>query len=276
MKKIIPFVLISFLFVSCQYSADNLFYSGNSVLNRAKNIKILEDNPVQTDKFSFFVISDVHIGSIKKNPPAEPYEQFFTWLNKFSDEDRPKICLCLGDVADTSSTEQYEEYQKIVSQIESYGIKVYNSVGNHDVYQSGWDNWCKYTYPGTSFYKFETQTLSFYSLDTGTGNIGTKQMESLKKQICSDSKPKIIFTHYPLYTNTFFFTMEDTTERNMLIDLFAKNDVKLYFCGHIHGDTEVFDFGKFKSHLAPSFRYDSKFLFVEVDGMNFSVSEISL
>lgn len=111
MKKIFPLLLISFLFFSCQYAADNLFYSGNSVLNRADSFKVLdEQNLVDTEDYSFFVISDIHIGSIKKNPPPEPYEEFFAWLDGFSSSDRPKFCLCLGDVADTASDEQFTEY----------------------------------------------------------------------------------------------------------------------------------------------------------------------
>lgn len=276
MKKIlIPFVFLSLLFSSCKYAANNIFYEKNSVVNRVKGLTDLDvDYSGLGEHYSFCVITDIHAGSIKEDAPPLNHNLLLSWIDSLPPAQKPAFCLCLGDVADTGSEEQDLEYLVFVDKIESRGIKVFNAVGNHDIYQSGYDNWEKYCYPHTSFYRFETPDFNFYALDTGTGNIGTKQYNFLKNTLSSDSKPKIIFTHYPLFTDRFFFSMEDTTERNLLIDLCAKNKVKLYISGHIHKYEEN-DFGSFKTHAIPSYRYQSKWAYVTVDGENTTLSLIA-
>ena len=106
---------------------------------------------------------------------------------------------------------------------------IFNTCGNHDLYQGHWDNWKDACYPHTSFYKFQTSGFSWYALDTASGRICPNQFNLLKEEISKDPKPKVIFTHYPLTEfRVLGIGLDETTERNLLIDLFAKNNVLLY------------------------------------------------
>lgn len=268
-KKIIfsLFVLMFLIiFTSCQYSADNLFYSGNSVSNRVQKLTNLEEDfSSLPDEYTILVLTDIHVGSIKKNPPAIPYEKLYAWIENLSESEKPKFCLILGDVADTASDSQYQKYVDFTTKLQNdYGIKTFNAVGNHDVYQSGWEKWKKYCYPYTSFYYFDTPGFTFYSFDTATGTVGSKQLNLFKDSLYSNSKPKIIFTHYPLYTENFFFCLENTTERNLLMKYFRDTNVKLYLAGHLH-NLEEYNFTSYKGIAVPSFRYESSWGFVTVN-----------
>lgn len=265
-KHVIPILLLLLIITSCKYGTDNLFYSGNYVNKRTDNI--LELNEECTDDlpsaYSFAVITDVHYGSTKKDPPEIPEKEFLAWLSAFSAEERPAFCLVLGDVVETGGEDEYKDYKNFVAKIEAKGVKVFNAVGNHDLYNSGWDGWKKNCYPNTSFYTFKTSGFSFYCLDTGTESPGENQLMYLKTAMKNDSNPKIVFTHYPLVTDGFFFGMSNSTDRNLLLSMCAENNVKLYLSGHLHWYEEK-DFVKFQTYTIPSFRYSGKWALVNVN-----------
>lgn len=267
MRKLIFFFLIGILFLSCQeYGTDNLFYRDNTVDNRVNKLEDITESFFETlpEKYSFIIITDLHYGSVKKNPPKLPDKQFFEWLEKFDDSEKPAFCLCLGDVADTGSSSQFKEFEELVEKLEEKGIRVLNSLGNHDLYNSGWEGWNATCYPYSSFYTFRTSSYSFYSLDTGSGDIGVNQMDVLISALKNDPRPKIIFTHYPLYTEKFFFNFDNTTDRNLLISYFSKCNVKMYLSGHLH-KYEDYDFGSFQTYVIPSYRYNSAWALVNVN-----------
>lgn len=264
-------ILISLLlFISCGsyagFCSDNISYNGNYVRNRAKDLKFLDEPEINNlpSEYDFVVIADLHYGSKRKDAPGVPSSDFIKWLSDILPEDRPKFCLSLGDVADCGYEEQYLQYSELVAQIEALGVKVFNTVGNHDLYQSGWDYWKENCYPSTSFYKFKTNGYSLYSIDTGTGTLGPVQLELLKKNMEEDPAPKIIFTHYPLYTDTFFFNFADTTDRNLMTRYFADNNVKLYLAGHLHW-LEEHDFGTFQSYAIPSLQYKGQWVVFHIN-----------
>lgn len=263
------FFLFTFtLFNSCKYGSDNLFYTGASVNERTKNgITFLEDNPVQEKiNYNVLIFSDTHFGSKTKNPP---YQKLYDYLNKIKDTtDYPSFALALGDLTDTAGKDEFEQYNTFVQTLENeYNIKTYNTIGNHDCYLSGWDNWKNSCYPNTSFYKFETSNFSYYVLDTATGTIGKNQLNLLKNEMLKDSKPKVICSHYPLYTSTLLFCMGDTYERNELINLFQRTNAKIVLSGHIHKN-ETVDLGTFAQHTITSFTYYQKIGILKVDEDN--------
>jgi len=253
-------LLITVILCSCgkykDFGTDNVFYEGNYVQKRASEILDLSDSNQEKlpSEYNFVVIADLHIGVRGRKVPDMPNEYFLKWLSDLPAEEKPAFILCVGDVADTGSRVQFDEYELFLKQIEELGIKVFNAVGNHDLYQSGWSNWEETCYPHTSYYRFKTAGYSYYALDTGTGYLGPKQMENLKEEMEDDPLPKIIFTHYPLYTDDYFFNFDDTTERNLLMSYFADNNVKFHLAGHLHW-LEKHDFGAYQSFALPSFRY---------------------
>ena len=235
--------------------------------NREKNITYLSNTGVEglSSSYSFAVMTDVHYWALEfQKAPAMPDSEFLSWLDALPSSEKPGFCLVLGDVVDYGAAEQYPAYVSFINNIESRNVKVFNVAGNHDLYNSGWDNWRSNCYPHTSFYNFKTSGFSFYGLDTGSGGPGYEQLTSLQSAFSVDSKPKIVFSHYPFFSDSLVFSMCDTTERNLALDMFQKNNVRLYLCGHIH-KYELYDFGTLRHLALPSFRYDGIWALVTVD-----------
>ena len=272
MKKSIFYFLIlsiSILVTSC-YGSWNIFYEGNDVDNRTKSmLKITDASDADfaaagisglSGQYNVLVVTDLHFGSARDSSPID--NSFFNWLDSVrGTAEYPKFVLCLGDVADVGKQSDYDEYLSFCKKLqEEYELKmIFNVCGNHDIYQSHWDNWKKNCYPYTSFYSFKTAGFSFYALDTASGVIGKQQYDLLKKELYSDPNPKVIFSHYPL---SFFRPsgggLCDTLERNLLINDFCKTNVKCYLGGHDHKE-HIADIG-FSDYSIPSLRYNKQWL----------------
>ena len=150
--------------------------------------------------------------------------------------------------------EEFKRYEEFTGYLKKkYNITTYNAVGNHDLYNSGWQHYKKYLYPYKSLYYFEAGKFSWYFIDTASGSLGAGQMRLLNKTMQSDPNPKIVMTHFPLWANGhFYFSLQDSLERNLLISTFAKNNVKAVLTGHTHKKT-VSDFGRFMEYNHPGF-----------------------
>lgn len=276
MKKFFNFTisifLISVFFVSC-YGSWNPFYEGNNVDYRTGAMLNLTDSTNTefaasgvsglSGKYNVLILTDTHFGY--KNKEA-PLPQLFAWLDSVKDTPAaPAFAICLGDAVDTGAQAEYTEYITFCNKlISDYGIKiVFNTAGNHDIYQSHWENWQANCYPHTSFYKFETAGFSWYSLDTASGTVSRQQYDIFKSAIEKDSKPKVVYSHYPLSEYNLAFGYGETTERNLLIDDFLKNNVKAYFGGHNHYSD--YDFNGFNDYCCPSFRFNEKWTVIQID-----------
>ena len=267
----ISILLISL--VSC-YGSWNFWYEGNDVDKRTEKLKYITDSSdskfaasgisALSGKYTVLVISDTHFG--RKRAPID-CDSLFDWLEeKRGTEKFPAFAICLGDAVDLGRQDEYDEYIEFCDKLmNDYGISiVMNSCGNHDIYQGHWDNWKSNCYPHTSFYKFCTEKLSWYSLDTASGTIGINQYELLKSDLKRDSRIKIIFTHYPLIQSTLVCAnMAETTERNKLISDFAKNKVICVLGGHNHID--FYEDVGFKDYGLPSFGYSGVWGLLTVD-----------
>lgn len=132
-------------------------------------------------------------------------------------------------------------------------------------------------FPYCSLFHFETKTFSWYGIDTGTGDLGKKQYNLLKKAFEKDNKPKVIMMHYPLANTKYLgaFAMHDSTERNLLIDLFAKNNVKAVLCGHLH-QIHGIDLQVFQEYDNPSFCFSEypAWTLYEIDEISQTVTEL--
>lgn len=253
MKKYL-ILFLSLLFFSCKYSAGNIFYQGNSVNNRDTKLTTISGPGTQSGEYKVLIFTDKHTGSISKSSNAK---KILDWIDG-QGADKPKFALDLGDSTDTGSEQEFIEYKSFCQTMESKGVTVYSTPGNHDLYNSGWQYWKKYSTSESAFYKFETGNFSWYSFDTATGNVGLSQLSELQKAFSSDPNPKIVFSHYPVIADKLIFCIQDTTERNILLSLFAKNNVKMTLGGHIHSNNR-YNFGSFESIAVSSFLYSGKF-----------------
>lgn len=266
-KKLLKFVLFlffsfsGFLFCSCQYYSyglDEFLYRDNSIRNRSSRLKNLQDespyelalkkNPEAPESvdaeftaYDFLVITDVHFGGegLAHNGERRD-EEFFKWISAYclDSKKRPKFCVCLGDVAEHGLESEFKDYKKFTDRLEAdFGIKTYNVIGNHDLYNAGWKNYEKYSFPYCSFYKFRTKKFTFYFLDSASGSLGDDQLTSFKRDMEYNERgrKKIVFMHIPAYAGgLFYFVMQNTVERNKFISYCAGNDVIALVDGHTH------------------------------------------
>lgn len=263
-KRVFSVFTLSFLFFSCKFGLQESFYKKYPVEKRATSVQSIDLTDASgnqlnfsgRDTFSFVVISDVHFGACDES--KRPDSVFIQKIKNLSSSEKPDFCLCLGDATEHGYEKEYKDFNKnIVDKLSELNIKTYCVVGNHDLYNTGWKNYVKYNYPNTSLYKFtvngDDSCFSFYGIDSGSGNISEPQFSVLKKEFSNDNNPKIVFSHFPLYTqDTFYFVMQDSNERNKLISLFAKNNVRLYLGGHIHEYLKS-DYGSFLELNVPAY-----------------------
>jgi 3',5'-cyclic AMP phosphodiesterase CpdA len=231
------------------YGWDEFFSRDNPVSTRADTLTDIADSPAGTNTdYTVIVITDVHFGG----DGTRPDDSFFEWVSSLSS--RPKFCICLGDIAEHGYKSEYTDYVAFTAKLyNTYGIRTYTVTGNHDLYNSGWKYWHTMVYPYTSFYRLKTVHFSWYFLDSGSGSLGTTQYNTLKNAMNADSNPKIVLLHYPIYADgTLYLCLQNTYERDELITLFAKKNVKLVLDGHTH-QYHTCDFGSFYEFNVPGF-----------------------
>ncbi|MGP1458572.1 MAG: metallophosphoesterase family protein [Treponema sp.] len=263
------------------YGLNEFLVRNPDVKTRTKRLEKLSstDAPTVTPdsdgKYRVLVITDVHFGAEKlpKNGPRYD-DEFFTWLNTFTP--KPQFCVGLGDMAEHGWEEEFERYKAFTDRLESaHGIKTFNAVGNHDLYNSGWTYCKEYLYPFKALYYFEAGGFSWYFIDTASGSLGATQMRLLRKTMQSDPKPKVVMSHFPLWANGhFYFSLQDSLERNVLIANFAENGVKAALTGHTHVEKTA-GFGRFTEYNHPGFYAKAGWGIITVDPVKQTVrSEI--
>ena len=294
-------ILFLFAFSSCaNYGFYQLLFGEEDVDDRFSGFSDLSGETVLSSslglngKYSFIVVTDVHIGasdvrSSKMNDFLDEISSLFESIDKTK---IPRFIVTLGDTADGGHLSEYNDYNSYLEKIRKLAVeknvvssteafKIYTILGNHDLYNNGWTDWKKTVYPYKSTYYFSLSSgaadydslpFSFYFVDTGNGAFGTDQLDAFEKLLKSDPNPKMIFSHYPFYSdNVPFMALEDTTERNYLLSLFAKNNVKALFGGHVH---TVFEhgFGSFSQINTSALFKNEAFRLVTVDESTLSVS----
>ncbi|MCR5218995.1 metallophosphoesterase [Treponema sp.] len=291
MKKLFYTLLVLFLSLmtfSCNMGA-YWFVFGQDVEDRVSSLKVLDSPSSVTGTtgsvYSILVITDPHFGSDRADQDIEAFYEWFDSQLKNSDETlRPRFMICLGDILDgghKGEADDFNEFADTLAQMASAagisGFTTYSILGNHDLYNYGWDVWKENINPGTSFYKFTThgsasdKGMSWYFLDTANGTLGDRQLELLQEEMEEDSLPKIVSMHYPLYCGGIIqLSIQNALERNTLMSLFAKNNVKLVMEGHAHR-SKHYDSGSFEEHLISSFLYSRAFSLITVDENSGSV-----
>lgn len=273
---VISLFLLSLFAVSCNITPEGYWSGDSNVNHRFTGLKKISDDDSEVagwadesaSKYQVLVLTDVHIGAGFYRFSAE--KAFFSWLTDYPQKSQIKFAIGLGDFANAAKESEFKGYAEIVSKINAHGIKVLNVIGNHDLYaDDGFELYEKYCTPGVSYYKFETATLVWYALDTASGTLGSRQLESLKRELLCESKMPVIFTHVPFAyegkeVGIMPFSLRDTTERNILISLFSQAGILGYFCGHFHpGGTSTY--GNVTQYNLKSFGEFGKWYILNVD-----------
>ena len=271
--------LACLLFTSCDYGLGEALYRPDPVNTRADCIYELtaEQAPeVTKSRYQVLVFSDVHFG--KKN--ADRHEQdLLQWLKaKKENGTCPEFCICLGDIADHGTEDEflaYVDFSKAIEEILGSG-RVYGVLGNHDLYNKGWKYYQSYVFPYKSFYHFKSKNFSWYFTDSAGGSMGKNQYTQLVNAFNNDDSPKIVFSHVPIYgdpyTNMGYFTFQNSYEADTILTLYVNSNVKMIVNGHIHKPHKNF----FKSCIEftlPSLTEDNEWLLLTIDEDEASVKE---
>lgn len=240
----LTFLVSAFSCKFYEYGLDEFLYRKDSVEKRASELKELSGDEVPhglPDVYDVLLITDLHFGkTYGANGGVHDDGAFIQRIKDIEETERPKFCVCLGDIADHGLEEEYKAYiEAVVNPLSELGIKTYNILGNHDLYNSGWNAFKELMYPYTSFYHFRTKNFSWYFLDSASCSLGSTQMSILRRAMKEDDSPKLVLMHVPVYADgRLYFAMQNTAERNQLISLFSRTGVKASLNGHTHLESE--------------------------------------
>ncbi|MBQ9237765.1 MAG: metallophosphoesterase [Treponema sp.] len=240
---------------SCEYGLHEAFWRSNAVDVRAAQMAEVSepDTLGGAQQYAVVIITDTHYG--KGYEPLD--DRFIASLKK---QPNVKFVISLGDCVDHGLGTEVAQYAAFIERIKvECGLPVYSVVGNHDLYNSGWSKWqeqvaARHAY--TSCYHFTTNdTFSWYFLDNASGTFGRKQLAVMKEKMETDTRPKFVFAHIPLYSQLdrgSYFSLQNEREGNQVISLFARTNVRMMCAGHTHRN-EQNDLGKLKLYTIGTF-----------------------
>ncbi|MBR5645401.1 MAG: metallophosphoesterase [Treponema sp.] len=283
MKKSFLFLILCLLFTSCKYGLTQALYRKHGVNERSAQIKTIA-NPVTDEQaasvYSIILVSDIHFGSSRERSD-EQFLKAFEELCEASDTAlHPLFAINVGDMTETASEKEYGDFLDLCNSMKQIALEknsndtfeVYSILGNHDLFNDGWNIYKTKVVPYTSYYRFYTgsddKKIGWYFLDSASGSLGTKQIKNLEYEMKNDPCVKIVINHYPLYEhNAFYFAIQNTDEADRLLSLFAKNNVKHVFAGHFHTGWE-YDHGCFKETGVKGYLGKRKFALLTIDQQN--------
>lgn len=248
----------------CKYGLHELIYRENPVDVRASKLtevtlprEVTDSAIYQSGTYNFMIISDMHYGGGYEVP--EKY--ILKWLNDFDRTEetikqKPLFCLILGDMTENGYREDFAAFNTFQGKLQAMGIPVYCVMGNHDLPNNGWQYWSENCSPGTSFFRFKTNSLSWYFTDTANGTLGSVQFNLLKDAMAADSNKKLVFSHYPLHAEDggiLLFSEGNEKEIARTLDLYARTNVQYTFEGHWHSGSK-YDFGSFKEFISQTLK----------------------
>ena len=276
----IGMIAASLILSSCSFGAHEIFWRSNPVDHRSTFFEKIPDPTGLPASYDCLILTDVHVGNDSYTFPKQALLNKLNELNSLGK--LPKMCMILGDSTDHGTAHEFEEFAAFQNAIRDIGgpnsIPIYNVVGNHDLYNSGWPLWKASCTPHTSTYYFETSGFEWYFLDTGSGTLGRAQFYDLKQKLKNSQKPKLLFTHYPIYGNgIFYFALSNPRERAELLALFARTNVKLYCAGHYH-PSAYYDYGPFQEHVLKAFGLFAHYHIMHIDETNqtYTIESFSL
>ena len=255
MRRILPIVLLLTLLTSCDLS-DLQFFDIKNVSDDGSSFIITEKDQAPSS-FTLLLTSDQHFSRADSGVYYEE-EVFFEWIQAYQkNHDVTKAekhldrMITLGDITENSATEEFKAFSDYKEKLDKEGITTHAVKGNHDIRPStnhlaDWK-----TYVGKSYQAMAHKGVSFYLLNTANRTLGRTQMRELRNAVEKDSRPKIFFSHIPLYgsPSLVYFVLSDMQERENMISLMVTNKGMLYLAGHHHQGDVLYSFRKTTSEF---------------------------
>jgi len=179
------------------------------------------------DSARFLWTSDIHI--------TEGHDDFMDRLGFYADRVGAELVLHSGDCVDQGLDSGYQKWTRRIDG--NIPVPLFSAIGNHDLYNDGWDLYKKYI--GPSVFRFEYGPCEFIFIDAAAGTLGEDQMHWLEKMLHNyegRNPARFVLGHYPIYEGEVQTpaSMGNTQERMMLTSLFDDYNVDYYLCGHKH------------------------------------------
>jgi predicted phosphodiesterase len=188
------------------------------------NREYIEDT---TQEYTVIAMGDSHIGGIVN-------------FRRFMEEvktNRPSAVVMVGDIT-TGRSEHYALFDEALGRRKRPGK--YALIGNHDLYFNGWQEFKTRFGPSVYFFYVHNRYFKdlFICLDSGSGTLGKKQSEWLKKLLAEERgkyRHCVILSHVNLFrTRQTGSTNPMVEELQMLTELCVKHNVNMVVTGHDH------------------------------------------
>jgi len=177
-------------------------------------------------EYTFLWASDIHITAGEGHHMDK--------LGWYAGQVGADFILHSGDCADQGTDEDFDKWIKVMSQ--NLPCPIFTAIGNHDLYNDGWDRFKRYI--GPSVWRFIYGSMDVIAIDTANGTLGWDQMQWLEKALGKgDHLPiRLVLSHYPIYDGTAQTpaSMGNTEERMKLIHMFDEENVTYFLSGHKH------------------------------------------
>ena len=174
--NVLILLLFILLFSSCKMGLKEFFWRSSDVSSRSTEITdiAVPQTILSKQSYKILLIADIHYSDVTSNPESV----LFDWLDSLEEDEVPDFCIVLGDMTNYGFEKEYTMYDSFVSRLDTFDIPVLGLLGNHDIYNSGWDYWIKYVKPQTAYYRFSTPEYSWYFLDSANGTLGEAQFNN--------------------------------------------------------------------------------------------------
>lgn len=192
-------------------------------------IIITPNTGIGADYPPFAVIGDTKIGVTEA-----VYKRF---LEK-TEKERIDLIFITGDVIDRpGAANEWERFLELTGTKRTFHI----APGNHDINNVKSLKVYEKIIQKPPYYAFVLNDIQFIILCTEIpgeiSKVTGKQLEWLKKTLEQPFAQRIVFLHKPLFPTTFgkrYGLDRYHEDRDILHDLFVKNNVKMVFAGHEH------------------------------------------
>lgn len=194
--------------------------------------------PTDPNHFTFVLSGDNRAAG--RNVPAPP-----TAAEIFSETRllQPALCLWTGDCifgSDDTVGEAAAEYDVFLACALSAATPVYNSPGNHEIFDRKEMETLYTSKMGRLYGSFDYGNSHFIALDTEEigheGGIGKAQRDWLQHDLAANQKAAhiFVFMHHPLFPKVAKEGFPDAANRDDIHKLFVQYGVKHVFSGHEH------------------------------------------
>ncbi|MCG8569870.1 MAG: metallophosphoesterase [Spirochaetes bacterium] len=220
-------LILSFAFLLIIQCDMGLYYFSN-VNQRFEHKNDFDDYSIpdlsNNSNFYFLVISDTHYQYNQKN--------YLKKIASIQKKYQIEFVIINGDIVNNGWSRQY---QLVDDDRAHLAVSLYPVLGNHDIYNRGFQYFVKYF--GRSIYHLEFGNTLLIFLDTANGSLGQGQRAWLEDLLDHSAKEnKLIFTHYSPLDGPFqnFTTTPYGEEKYYITSLCTKYNIDYYVSGHLH------------------------------------------